>query len=1261
MALTKRRLTLALLASTTLAGTKPVLGQALPISPSVAHGAVSVSTPAANQMNIQQSTGAAIVNWQGFSIGQGNQVNISQPNAQSSLLNRVTGQTPSTIAGQLNANGQVFLVNPNGIAITKTGVVNAGAFVASTLGTTDEDFKAGRRNFSGTGASAAVVNEGAISVGRGGYAALLGGRVENSGTISVPMGNVGLGSGEAARLDLSGDGFLQVSVPSEGRRQDKALIEHSGTIRATGGRVEMKAASARDAARNVINVSGLVEARSVSGRNGAIVLGGGDGGRVTVSGKLNVSGGQRQVTGQTNSRRGLTRGGDITVTGKDVRLSGATLDASGAGGGGRIRVGGDYQGKGNLQRASSTDVDAATTIKADALKSGNGGQVILWSDQLTNFSGLITARGGPEGGNGGTAEVSGKALLDYTGRTDLSATSGKFGTLLLDPYNVTISDSPDAGTTTAPGTLNVPSIGPRSGTQFTPNANDSNINANTLVNALGSANVIVTTGNGGTQAGNISVRAALSWTAPTDLLLNAAGTIFVNAPISPNAGSLGLQSVLGINIAAPLTFGAGGAAMVTGGNINIGANIAAPRGLFLSAGNSSAAGPLPAVGTIFATGGVNVGAFVLDRGNWVQNTANLPAFAAGTLSVTPAQASFLRAQGGDGSSGNPYLITDVYGLQGMGTNTPTAPLLSRNYALANNIDASGTANWNNGAGFAPIGAAAAGFTGSLDGRGRSIDRVTINRSNTSSVGLFGSLTGAVRDVNLTNASVVGLDTVGAVVGDVSAPGATVSGSSSAGTVSGRSYVGGLVGSNSGTVADSRSSANTSGTVNDIGGLVGQNVGGTITRSTASGAVSGSAFHIGGLVGHNYSGTISNSSASGTAQSTNSTGGAGGLVGENDGTITLSFAIGAESAPTDAGGLVGVNTGQVSRSYATGAATGSGSSSSAVGGLVGTNSGTLVDTFATGAATGNSSVGGLVGDQVGGSVATSYAVGPVRGVSGTGGLIGTATPSAVTDSYWDTQSTGQSASAGGTAQSTAQLQRGLPQGFSQTVWGSGVAGQQSYPYLLDLPIPPSVVSTNPQQPAAPAQSPLVVAIQQPTLSRQLTQVVTPVPRADAVIDVNLGGGGPTLGLGAGGASAAGGNTRQGATQALNFVQRSSAELERRLRQCETQASRGGQSYGACVSGALDQFANTLDTRILQLPAPLRNVAAVIREAARGVRAAPTVAAARAVVRNAVAEVRKAIALIRADEPSVARLQVRQGNAIASALQRVDTRLARAVGL
>ncbi|BCG78600.1 MBG domain-containing protein [Mesorhizobium sp. 113-3-3] len=519
-----------LLTSTALVGFTSARAQELPTGGSVASGGVTISNPSSSQLSIKQSTNSAIVNWQSFSIGAGATVNIDQPTSSSTMLNRVTGGTRSTIAGQLNANGQVFLVNPNGIAISKTGKVSAAGFVGSSLDISDNDFKAGKLSFQGKGASAPVSNEGSVSIGRGGYAALIGGSVDNAGSISVPLGKVGLGSGEKATLDLSGDGFLQVSVPTKADGNN-ALVSNSGTISADGGTVELKAAAVRDAARQAVNMSGVIEARTVSGQSGAIVLGGGDG-SVEVSGTLDAS------------ANAGGKGGKVTVTGRKLKLKAAKVDASGKDGGGTVKIGGDKQGKGTLQRAQTTEVDANTTINADATGTGDGGTVIVWSDEQTKFAGKISARGGEDNGNGGFTEVSGKQRLDFTGSVDLRARFGDTGDLLLDPYNVTISNGADTG-------------------GFTASSNDSVINVTTLQNQLALANVTISTGSGGSQAGDITIAAPISWSANT-LTLSAYHSIVFNA--NATIGGVGGLSLVTNNggTGGTISYALGASATFTG-------------------------------------------------------------------------------------------------------------------------------------------------------------------------------------------------------------------------------------------------------------------------------------------------------------------------------------------------------------------------------------------------------------------------------------------------------------------------------------------------------------------------------------------------------------------------------------------------------------------------------------------------------------------------------------------------------------------------
>nr|WP_306256525.1 MBG domain-containing protein [Mesorhizobium sp. SEMIA396] len=252
-------------------------------------------------------------------------------------------------------------------------------------------------------------------------------------------------------------------------------------------------------------MSGVIEARTVSGQSGAIVLGG-DEGSVEITGTLDAS------------AKAGGKGGKVTVTGRKLKLKAAKVDASGKNGGGTVKIGGDKQGSGTLQHAVTTEIDAKTTISADATGTGDGGTVIVWSDEQTKFAGKISARGGDDGGNGGFAEVSGKQRLDFTGEVDLRARFGDTGDLLLDPYNVTISNA--AGNT---------------GGSMSANTNDSVINVTTLQNLLATANVTISTGSGGSQAGDITIAAPISWNTNT-LTLSASHSIVFNANATIGGG-----------------------------------------------------------------------------------------------------------------------------------------------------------------------------------------------------------------------------------------------------------------------------------------------------------------------------------------------------------------------------------------------------------------------------------------------------------------------------------------------------------------------------------------------------------------------------------------------------------------------------------------------------------------------------------------------------------------------------------------------------
>lgn len=159
---------------------------ALPTGGRVSSGSATIQQPTGSTMVVRQTSQNAVIDWNSFSIGQSNSVTFQQPTSSSSVLNRVTGDTTSVIAGKLSGNGRVYLVNPNGIAITPTGAVDiGGGFIASSLDISDQDFNNGALSFRGKGASASVSNAGQIRADANGFVSLLGGSVSNAGTVST--------------------------------------------------------------------------------------------------------------------------------------------------------------------------------------------------------------------------------------------------------------------------------------------------------------------------------------------------------------------------------------------------------------------------------------------------------------------------------------------------------------------------------------------------------------------------------------------------------------------------------------------------------------------------------------------------------------------------------------------------------------------------------------------------------------------------------------------------------------------------------------------------------------------------------------------------------------------------------------------------------------------------------------------------------------------------------------------------------------------
>ena len=174
----------------------PPTATQLPTGSTVVGGSATVSQAGA-VMQINQASNRAAINWQTFNVGSAATVNIAQPNASSVLLNRVLDTNASQIFGKVNANGQVYLVNPNGVYFAPSASVNVGSFLATTASISTADFMSGLSSFSTNGATGSIINNGNLSAQLGGYIALLAPSVINNGVIVAQMGTVALAAGSA--------------------------------------------------------------------------------------------------------------------------------------------------------------------------------------------------------------------------------------------------------------------------------------------------------------------------------------------------------------------------------------------------------------------------------------------------------------------------------------------------------------------------------------------------------------------------------------------------------------------------------------------------------------------------------------------------------------------------------------------------------------------------------------------------------------------------------------------------------------------------------------------------------------------------------------------------------------------------------------------------------------------------------------------------------------------------------------------------------
>lgn len=494
----------------------PALIFAGPDGGNVVDGSGSIHHSGSTTTILQNSDRIAI-NWQSFNVAADERVRYIQPDSQSISLNTVLSNHGSQINGQIDANGHVFLVNPNGVVFGGGAQINVGGLLASGLAIDPSAFMNGDFAFASVdNTQGIVINSGTLNAATGGSIALLGKQVENNGFIKADLGRVTLASGERAIVSFDG-GLLGVRVSEALLKEalgDDTGVLNSGEIYVQGGQILLTGAASHDIFTQSVNYGDTREAQSVVidedgsftlSASGVDVVNTGvldassqqdnqTGGQIVVLGENVTSSGQITVDSKVstgaqsgrielhsietteliegsattaNSANGTA--GDIYLLGRNVGvLDDAIVEVSGVYGGGELLVGGDQRGSNALIRnAEFIFVGGDTRLSADGIENGDGGKVITFASDTARIYGDLTARGGSVGGYGGFIETSGLLGFDIGTIPNTNAPVHGGGEWLIDPFNITIVDGSGVGDVTASDSSNTRTYTPNmSGAQI---------------------------------------------------------------------------------------------------------------------------------------------------------------------------------------------------------------------------------------------------------------------------------------------------------------------------------------------------------------------------------------------------------------------------------------------------------------------------------------------------------------------------------------------------------------------------------------------------------------------------------------------------------------------------------------------------------------------------------------------------------------------------------------------------------------------------
>ncbi len=720
-----------------------------PVLDNVASGNVSIQqTP--NVTTVNQASQNAIINWQSFNIGANQATHFIQP-AGGVALNRISPlQGASQVYGTLTATGKIILINPAGVYFGPNSFVNVGSLIATTSNLTDENFLKGIYHFDAVpGYNGSIVNAGTIQAAQHGLVALVGSNVTNDGKIQANLGHVVLASGDAFTMSFAGNDLIHFAIDKPAAN---AKVTNNGSVIADGGRILVTAKTASNVLDNIINLNGVLQAKSIYSKNGEIIISGdANGGGVHIKAQLIASG-----------KNSGEKGGTIMVTGHDIVMdSGTVIDASGDLGGGKIIIGKDEFG----HLANSTIIQPEVALIANAISGGNGGFIETSADHLFLGDNLTVNTSAPDHKNGGT--------------------------WLIDPTDLFIGTNPTAYML----------FGPNSFTGD-PNISVSFLNINTLLNQLNNSNVVVqtTSGGPGSGSGNLTVATNINWNSVYSLTLTAFNNLIINNGVSITNSNPLANLTLIANNAGNYSTASGNGRVVMNGLVNMAGTVS------IYTNPASMAYNVPSFSNL--TAGLSNIYMLINNGNeldavsddstlWDKNFALNKSIDLSGIVLNPIGNTVTAFTGVFDGLGHIVKNLNLSGTDNVG-------LFGVNNGTIQNIGVTGTVNGDNQVGL---------LVGDNQGTVKNaFSQGLVNGTGTNVGGLVGSNSGTLTDTQ-SYAAVNGDTNVGGLAGNNSG---TITNALAMGNVVGNTNVGGLLGNNSNIVTASFWDTDSSGVSDGIG-------------------------------------------------------------------------------------------------------------------------------------------------------------------------------------------------------------------------------------------------------------------------------------------------------------------------------------------------------------------------------------------------------------------------------------------------------------